>query len=61
MKTWSWVAAAAAVGLAAIPAAAEPVRMSEMTREQEVVMQRGAPYPTLMCMLNLIDEIKETN
>ena len=47
----------AAAILLAVPVQAAPVRLSEMTREQEVIMQ-SASYPTLMCMLNLIQEIK---
>jgi hypothetical protein len=44
--------------LFAMPVQAEPIRLSEMTREDEVAMQRGTPYPDLVCLENLISEIR---
>jgi hypothetical protein len=44
-------------GLSFSAAQADPVRLSELSRQDEVNMQRGTPYPNLVCVQTVIQEV----
>jgi hypothetical protein len=56
MRIWLAITAA----LLAAPAAAEPVPLSEITRDVEIAMQRGVTYPDLVCLLTLAAELRRS-